>query len=68
MQQRQEVGERIRRLRTALDLSQQRLGELAGLDRQTVGNYERARRAATIDELTSISAALGVEPWRLWHG
>ena len=60
LEQRRQVGERIRRLRAARGLSQERLGEAVGLDRRTIGGYEMARSAPTLDDLTAIARALDV--------
>ncbi|WP_234443509.1 helix-turn-helix domain-containing protein [Streptomyces sp. NRRL B-24484] len=68
LEQRTLVGERIRFLRHQRGYSQERLAELAGMDRQSVGHYERAQRAATVDDLTAIADALGVAPWRFFYG
>jgi transcriptional regulator with XRE-family HTH domain len=62
------VGERIRHLRHERHLSQEALAELAGLDRQTVGAYERAQTSGSLDEVVAIAAALSVDTWRLFYG
>lgn len=49
-------------------LSQEKLGEAVGLDRRTIGSYENAMTAPTLDDLTAISRALGIETWRLFYG
>lgn len=61
LQQRRRVGERVRELREARDLSQERLGELAGLDRKTIYRVELAQYGTSIDHLALIARALGVE-------
>jgi len=55
-------GERLRELRTARDLSQERLAELAGLDRNYIGQIERAERNVALVNIVRIAKALGVEP------
>ena len=45
---RRAFGATVRRLRLARGLSQERLGELAGLDRTYVSGIERCRRNATL--------------------
>jgi transcriptional regulator with XRE-family HTH domain len=68
LQVRREIGDRIRRYRIAQGMSQERLAEAAGLDRQTVGNYELARTPASIDHLVAIARALNVPLVNLfWH-
>lgn len=61
LQQRRQVGERVRELREARELSQERLGELAGLDRKTIYRVELAQYGTSIDHLALIARALGVE-------
>jgi transcriptional regulator with XRE-family HTH domain len=63
-------GDRLRELRTARDLSQERLAELAGLDRNYVGQIERAERNVALVNIVRIAKALGVEPAALFavHG
>ena len=39
----------------ARTISQERLGELSGLDRQTIGGYELGRRPPSLDHLVSIA-------------
>ena len=58
-------GRRIRELRRERGLSQQRLGELAGLDRQTMNRLETAAHAISTAHLGALSRALGVPPQEL---
>lgn len=57
---RRALGDRIREERTARKLSQERLAELAGLDRQAINKIELGRQAVLIDNLFRIARALGV--------
>lgn len=59
-------GERLRELRTERNLSQERLAELAGLDRNYIGQIERAERNVALVNIVRISTALGVEPGELF--
>ncbi|MBP8533124.1 helix-turn-helix transcriptional regulator [Streptomyces sp. MK37H] len=61
LQQRRRVGNRVRELREARDLSRERLGELAGLDRKTIYRIELAQYGTSVDHLALIARALGVE-------
>ncbi|MCG0284446.1 helix-turn-helix transcriptional regulator [Streptomyces sp. PSAA01] len=61
LQQRRRVGNRVQELREARELSQERLGELAGLDRKTIYRIEVAQYGMSIDHLALIARALGVE-------
>jgi transcriptional regulator with XRE-family HTH domain len=60
-----EFGQRVKALRTARGLSQERLGFKAGLHRTAVSFIERAARSATLETIEKLSEALGVEPAEL---
>ncbi|MGA5820781.1 helix-turn-helix domain-containing protein [Kitasatospora sp. NPDC094028] len=68
LQERREVGARIRYLRRQQHVSQERLGQLIGRDRQSISNWEIARTAPSLDDLVAVARALGVETWRLLYG
>jgi len=55
-------GERLRELRTERGLSQERLAELAGLDRNYIGQIERAERNVALVNIVRIAKALEAEP------
>jgi transcriptional regulator with XRE-family HTH domain len=55
-------GERLRELRIERNLSQETLAELAGLDRNYIGQIERAERNVALVNIVKISKALGIEP------
>lgn len=65
---RKAVGDRIRFLRRQRNLSQERLAEACGVDRRTVGSWELAITPPTVDNISAMSRAFGVEPWRLFYG
>lgn len=58
-------GNRLRRLRKAQSLSQEKLGELAGLDRTYISQAEAGRRNVTIVTIGKLASALGVDPAEL---
>ncbi|MBV6697417.1 helix-turn-helix domain-containing protein [Kitasatospora aureofaciens] len=62
---RREVGARVLSLRRQAGLSQEDLGEHAGMDRRTIGRIENGTVAGTLDQLSAIARAIGVPPWRL---
>ena len=57
---RRAIGDRIREVRRERKLSQERLAELAGLDRQAINRIEQGHASALLDNLIRIADALGV--------
>jgi transcriptional regulator with XRE-family HTH domain len=60
-------GARVRELRLARGLSQERLAELAGLHRTYVSSLERGRRNVGLDNILDLAAALDVPAARLFQ-
>ena len=58
----QRLGRRVRQLRLERGLSQEALGELAGLDRTYISSTESGRRNVTIQTINKLAKALGVAP------
>ena len=58
---RKDVGMRIRSLREAGGLTQEELGEKAGLNYKFIGELERGRVNVSLDSLQKIAEALGVK-------
>lgn len=54
------LGHRIADLRHGADLSQEQLGNLAGMDRRSIQRYENAQRDPTYSDLLLIARALRV--------
>ena len=54
------VGVAIRTRRTAMGLSQEQLGEIAGLDRTYISGVERGVRNPTLRIIEHLATALGV--------
>jgi putative transcriptional regulator len=52
------LGSRMRELRRAHGLSQEKLAELLELDRTTVGYYEQARRVPSLQVLYKMAGVL----------
>ncbi len=56
------VGQNVKRLRLAQNLTQERFAELSGLSQQYVSDLERGRRNPTVVTLFELATALGVRP------
>jgi transcriptional regulator with XRE-family HTH domain len=56
------VGRLIRDVRIRGNRTQERLGEAAGIDRQTINRIENGHSTPTVDQLLDIAEALGVSP------
>ena len=54
------IGNRVRELRRAMDLSQDKLAARAGMHRTWVGVVERGESGTTVDSLAALCSALGV--------
>ncbi len=57
----------LRKLRESCGLSQTRLAELAGLNRNYVGDVERGRRNPCLDNIIKLAEALDVAPSELFR-
>lgn len=57
---RREIGANIRAVREASKLSQERLGELTGLDRKTINRIEQGAYSTLLDHLLLIADVLDV--------
>jgi transcriptional regulator with XRE-family HTH domain len=56
------LGEKIRKLRKKIGISQEELGFRSGLHRTYIGAIERAEQNVSIDNIHKISKALKVSP------
>lgn len=59
-------GHRVRDLRQARGLSQEKLAEIAGLHRTYVSSLERGQRNIGLDNILALAAALEVSPAELF--
>jgi len=60
-------SERLKELREKRGISQQRLSELAGLNRNYVSDVERGRRNPCLGNIVKIAEALNVAPGELFR-
>jgi transcriptional regulator with XRE-family HTH domain len=58
LDRRRAIGDAIRAARESKKLSQEELGELAGLDRKTINRIEQGAYPTSIDRLIRIAHAL----------
>jgi transcriptional regulator with XRE-family HTH domain len=58
----QQIGDRIRDLRTKADLSQEKLAFACDLDRTYIGSVERGERNISALNLKKIAKALKIKP------
>lgn len=56
----QKLGKKIKQLRTASSLSQEKLGEMTGLDRTYISGIERGVRNPSIKNIEKLAKALKV--------
>jgi transcriptional regulator with XRE-family HTH domain len=54
------IGDHIRAARLEANLTQEKLAELAGMERQAINRIEQGHQAALIDNLIRIADALDV--------
>lgn len=55
------IGEKIKKLREEEGLTQKDLSELTGINRITIGNYERGNRVPNIERIIPIANVLNVD-------
>ena len=54
-------GKRVREMRKAKGLSQEKLAEMAGIDRSYMGNIERGEKNITLKKIYEICDALQID-------
>lgn len=59
---RKQLGEKIRKMRKKLGISQEELGFRAGVHRTYIGAIERAEQNVSIDTIHKLAKALKVSP------
>ena len=66
MAARRQFGSRVRALRKAAGLSQERLAQVSGLDRSYTGAIERGETNISLDNIVALARAIGVPLWMLF--
>lgn len=56
------LGDRVRARRLELEMSQEQLGEIAGLHRNYIGGIEHGRRNVALVNLVRLALALDLDP------
>ena len=60
-------ADRLKQLRTKRGISQERLAQLAGMNRNYVGDVERGKRNPCLYNIVKIAEALDVHPMELFR-
>ena len=63
---RRQFGDTVRLLRKHQHLSQEKLAQLANIDRAYMGRIERGETSVSLDKIWAISTALNTTPDRLF--
>ena len=63
----QKLGKKLRELRTEAGLSQERLGEITGLDRTYISGIERGVRNPSLKNIEKLAKALKVRAGELFN-
>lgn len=61
-------GQRVRELRLSQGLSQEKLGQICGLDRTYISSVERGHRNVSIENISAIAQALDINLTQLFRG
>ncbi len=67
MDMRKLVGQNVRRLRLARNLTQEQFAEISGFSQQYLSDLERGRRNPTVVSLYELASALSASPVDLLH-
>lgn len=62
----QDLGQRIQKLRKDRKITQEQLAEIVGIDPKNISRIEKGNNYPTAENLTSIANALGVEIYELF--
>jgi len=59
------IGEKLKKFRTAHELSQKQLAIMSGMSEPAIRNYELGNRTPNAKQIDKISGALGISPFAL---
>ena len=59
-------GQNVKKYRTALNLSQEKLAEISNLHRTYISDIERFNRSISLSNIQKIADALHIEPYKLF--
>lgn len=59
-------GQNVKKYRTELNLSQEKLAELSNLHRTYISDIERFNRSISLSNIQKIADALHIEPYKLF--
>ena len=59
-------GTNVRKYRTQIGISQEKLAEISGLHRTYISDVERFQRSISLENIQKIADALGVETYNLF--
>ena len=63
-----QIGNRVKSHRLFLELSQQELADLAGVDRKTINRMENSHFSPSVDTLFRLCTVFGTHPTQLLQG
>lgn len=66
MEEKQLFGQRVKRLRARLGLTQDQLAERIHISPKYLSNIERGKENPTLDTLLRMAKSLKVEPWEMF--
>jgi putative transcriptional regulator len=63
-----QIGNKVKVARLSLELSQQELADLAGIDRKTINRLENSHFSPSVDTLYRVCTVFGIHPTQLLQG
>ena len=63
-----QIGDKVKAHRRDLQLSQQQLADLAGIDRKTINRLENSHFSPSVDTLYRVCTVISIHPSQLLQG